>query len=363
VKRRQFLHQGAAAAFAVPALPAPAIAQSNPEIKWRMTSSFPKALDTMFGTAQLLCRHIAEATDGKFQIQPFAAGELAQSQQALDAVSSGSVECAHTPIYYYVNKDPTLGFGTGLPFGLNSRHQQSWWMFGGGGDIVNGALKKLNAYGIPAGNSGTQMGGWFRKEINTVEDLKGLKFRIGGMGGQVLERLGVVPQQIAPQDIAASFERNTIDAAEFVGPHDDEKLGLAKAAKFYYFPGWWEGGSMVHMVINLERWNALPKHYKAVVGQACDAANTWMLARYDALNAASLKRLISTGVVLKPFPHPVLEACYKAAAELYAELSAKDASFKRALESVNAYRRDQLLWWQIAEHAFDSFMISMRGRV
>ena len=327
-----------------------------------MTSSFPKSLDTIYGTAQTVCRYIAEATDNKFQIQPFAAGELVPGLQALDAVTSGSVECAHTPTYFYVGKDPTLGFGTGLPFGLNSRHQQSWWAFGGGSEIVNASLRKLNAYGIPAGNSGTQMGGWFRKDINSVDDLKGLKFRIGGMGGQVLARVGVVPQQIAPGDVYSALERGTIDAAEFVGPYDDEKLGLAKIARNYYYPGWWEGGAMLHMVINLERWHALPKPYKAVVALACDAANAWMLAKYDAVNAPALKRLIAAGAVLKPFPLPVLETCYRAANEHYAELAARDPHFKKGLESLNAFRRDQLPWWQIAEHAFDTFMIGMRNR-
>jgi TRAP-type mannitol/chloroaromatic compound transport system substrate-binding protein len=362
VKRRQFLQRSAAAALVAPAIAAPAIAQSAPEIKWRLTSSFPKNHDTVFGTGQLLCRHVAEATDNRFQIQPFAAGELASGHQALDAVSSGSADCAHTPTYYYISKDPTLGFGTGLPFGLNSRHQQSWWEFAGGAEIVNGVLRKFNAHAIPAGNSGTQMGGWFRKPIATVDDLKGLKFRIGGMGGQVLARLGVVPQQIPPSDVYGALERGTVDAAEFVGPHDDERLGLPKVAKYYYYPGWWEGGAMMHLIVNLERWNALPKPYQAVLSRACEAANSWMLAKYDWMNAAALKRLVANGTVLKPFPPVIMEAAYKAANEHYAELAAKNPSFRKALDSVNAFRAEVLPWWQVSEHAFDSFMISVRGR-
>ena len=201
MKRREFLRAGAAAALAGPAFAAPAIAQSAPEIKWRMTSSFPKSLERMFGTAQMLCRYVAEATDNKFQIQAYAAGELAPSRQALDAVTSGAVECAHTPLCFYVGKDPALGFGTGLPFGLNARHQQSWWTFGGGGDIVNASLKKLNVYGIPAGLTGAQMGGWFKKEINSLDDLKGLRFRISGMGGPMLERVGAVPHDLPHADV------------------------------------------------------------------------------------------------------------------------------------------------------------------
>jgi TRAP-type mannitol/chloroaromatic compound transport system substrate-binding protein len=362
VQRRVFLKSGAAIALAAPTFAAPAIAQSAPEIKWRLTSSFPKSLDTIFGTGQMLCRYIADATDGKFQIQPFAAGELVPGLQALDAVASGSVECAHTPTYFYFGKDPTLGFGTGLPFGLNNRHQQAWWVFGGGAEIVNASLRKLNCYGIPAGNSGTQMGGWFRKEINSLDDLKGLKFRIGGLGGQVLAKVGVVPQQIAPGDVYPALERGTIDAAEFVGPYDDEKLGLSKVAKYYYYPGWWEGSAMLHLLINLEKWESLPKSYKAIVAQACDAANTWMLAKYDTVNAVALRRLIAGGTILKPFPQSVLLSCYQASQELYTEIAAKNHNFKKALDSVNAVRNEQLPWWQIAEYAFDTLMLGLRNR-
>ena len=247
----------------------------------------------MFGTAQIVCRYIAEATDNKFLIQPYQAGELAPSRQALDAVSSGSVECAHTPTYFYVAKDPTLGFGTGIPFGLSSRQQQSWWTFGGGAEIVNAALKRLNVVGIPAGLTGAQMGAWFKKEIGSVDDLKGLRWRISGLGGPVLARVGVAPQEIPHIDVYAALEQGTIDAAEFICPHDDEKLGLPKVAKYNYHPCWWESGGMVHLVVNLERWNALPKSYQAIVARACDAASLWMLAKYDAVNAPALKRLIA----------------------------------------------------------------------
>jgi TRAP-type mannitol/chloroaromatic compound transport system substrate-binding protein len=362
IKRRQLLTGGAFAAGATGMLAAPAIAQSQPVIKWRLTSSFPKSLDTIFGTAQIFAKAVAEATDNAFQIQTFAAGEIVPGQQALDAVTSGSVECAQTPTYFYVGKDPTLGFGTGIPFGLNQRHQQAWWTFGGGGEIVNESLKKFNAYGIPMGNSGTQMGGWFRKEINTVDDLKGLKFRIGGMGGQVLSRLGTVTQQITPGDIYTALERGTIDAAEFVGPYDDEKLGLSKIAKYYYYPGWWEGSAMMHLVVNLDQWNKLPKSYQAIVAHASDHANAWMIAKYDTVNAPALKRLINAGAVVKPFPQPVMEACHKAATEYYAELSSQNPLFKKALDSLTAYRGDQLLWWQIADYAFDTFMINLRNK-
>jgi TRAP-type mannitol/chloroaromatic compound transport system substrate-binding protein len=358
VERRTFLKTGALGAAAA-ALCSPAIAQPAPEVRWRLTSSFPKSLDTIFGTAQVFAKYVAEATDNRFQIQPFAAGEIIPGLQALDAVSSGAVECAQTPTYFYIGKEPTLAFGTGIPFGLNARHQHAWWHFGGGAEIVGEALARFNVHGIVMGNSGTQMGGWFRKEINRVEDLKGLKFRIGGMGGHVLARLGVVPQQIAAGDVYPALERGTIDAAEFVGPYDDEKLGLSKVARYYYYPGWWEGGAMLHLIVNREKWQELPRHYQAIVNHAAEAANNWMLAKYDAVNAQALKRLIAAGAELRAFPAAVMEASWKACNEHYADIASKNPLFKRALESHNAFRGEALLYWQIAEHYYDTSVFAL----
>jgi TRAP-type mannitol/chloroaromatic compound transport system substrate-binding protein len=360
MKRRHFLRGGALAAAS--AMAAPAIAQGTPEIKWRLTSSFPKSVDIMFGTAQVFAKFVAEATDNKFQIQTFAAGEIVPGLQALDAVSSATADMAHTPLYFYIAKDPTLGFGTGLPFGLNQRHQQAWWAHGGGEAIINEALAPLGVTSLPCGNTGTQMGGFFRKDINTPEDLKGLRFRINGMGAQIVARLGVLPQQIGVSDILAAFERGTIDAAEFIGPYDDERLNLGKFAKNYYYPGWREGSAMMHLIINTEKWAALPKAYQFIVTLATEAAGNWMLAKYDAGNAPALKRLVSAGIAVKPFPAPVLDAAHKAAQDHYADLAEQNPLFKKALDSVNTFRSEQLPWWQVAEHAFDSYMIGVRGR-
>src|ERR1700704_3396404 len=308
MKRRTFL-KGSALAGATTLVAAPAIAQSAPEIRWRLTSSFPKSLDTIFGTAQTFAKYVADATDNKFQIQTFSAGEIVPGLQALDAVSTGSVEMAQTPLYFYIGKEPALAYATGAPFGMNHRHQASWWSFGGGDALGNEALKPFKAPPILVGNSGTQMGGWFRKEIKTVEDLNGLKFRIAGLGGHVLARLGVVPQQIAAGDIYPALEKGTIDAVEFVGPYDDEKLGFYKVAKYYYFPGWWEGGAMLHMIVNEEKWEALPKAYKSLLTIASGYANLDVQARYDARNPPAIKRLVAAGTQLRAFPRPVMEAC------------------------------------------------------
>src|SRR6187401_48209 len=200
MKRRQFL-QAAGMGLAASAVAAPAIAQSSPEVKWRLTASWPKSLDTLFGGCEYFSKRIAEITDNKFQIQVFAAGEIVPGLQVLDAVQNATVECGHTAPYYYIGKDPGFAFATALPFGLNARQQNAWMYYGGGLEAVAGLFKEYGCIQFPAGNTGAQMGGWFRKEIRTVEDLKGLKFRIGGLGGMVLAKLGVVGQQLAGSDI------------------------------------------------------------------------------------------------------------------------------------------------------------------
>jgi TRAP-type mannitol/chloroaromatic compound transport system substrate-binding protein len=323
-----------------------------------MTSSFTKSHETLFGTGQTLCRYVAEATDNKFQIQAYSAGELATSRQALDVVASGAVECAHTPLSIHTGKDMTLGFGSGLPFGLNTRHQQSWWMFGGGARIVNAVLQRFGTYAIPAGSLGAQMGGWFKREINTVDDFKSLRFRINGMGGPIFARIGAVPFDMPHADVIGALEHNAIDGAEFLCPHDDERIGLARVARYNYWPCWWESASMVHLVVNLEKWNALPSRYRAVVARACDAAQVYMLAKYDWANPPALRRLIAAGAMIRPFPQPMMEAFYRATNEHFAEVAAKDPQFKKAMESVNSFRRDHLHWLQISEHAFNSFLIN-----
>ena len=361
MKRRDFLKVTAAGAAAT-AVASPAIAQSAPEVKWRLASSFPKSLDTIYGGAEQLSKYVAEMTDNKFQIQVFAAGEIVPGLQALDATSNGTVEMCHTVSYYYVGKDPTFAIFASVPFGLNTRMQNSWLDQGGGNELANEFYKKYGILGMPCGNTGTQMGGWFRKEIKTVADLQGLKMRIGGIAGQVLAKVGVVPQQLAGGDIYPSLEKGTIDAAEWVGPYDDEKLGFNKVAKFYYYPGFWEGGPTVHAFTNLEKFNALPKNYQAILTNAAAHTNGWMPARYDMQNPGALKRLVASGTQLRPFTNEVLDACLKATNELWAEISAKNADFKKAIDAMQAYRSDQYLWWQVAEYTNDSFMIRSRTR-
>lgn len=359
VNRRKFLKVASAggAAAAATAVASPAIAQSAPELKWRLTSSFPKSLDTIFGAGEVFAKSVAESTDNKFQIQVFAAGEIVPGLQAADAVTNGTVEMCHTASYYYWGKDPTFAFGTAVPFGLNCRMQNAWNYEGGGIDLMNAFYAKHQIFGLPAGNTGAQMGGWYRKEINTPDDLKGLKMRIGGFAGAVISKLGAVPQQIAGGDIYPALEKGTLDACEWVGPYDDEKLGFHKVAKNYYYPGWWEGGAMLHAFINLEKWKSLPKNYQAIVRASANRANEYMMAKYDVGNPAALKRLVAGGAQLRPFPESVLDACFKAANEVYADISGKNEDFKKIYESIRAFRGDEYLWFQLSENTFDQYMM------
>ena len=366
MKRRKFLSGAAVGAAAMATLassfPKPAIADSQPEVKWRLASSFPKSLDTIFGSADDIAKRVASATDGKFEIRTFAAGEIVPGLQVLDSVQNGTVECGHSASYYYVGKDPTFAFDTAIPFGLNTRQQNAWMYYGGGLELMREFFAGYNIYQMPAGNTGAQMGGWFRKEINTVDDLKGLKFRIGGFAGKVMAKLGVVTQQIAGGDIYPALEKGTIDAAEWVGPYDDEKLGFYKVAKYYYYPGWWEGGPQLSLYVNMDKWKSLPPAYQSVLEAAAAEANVRMVAKYDAQNMPALRRLVAGGTVLRPFTKEVMEASYTAAFQLYDETAASNAKFKKIYDAWKQYRDDEYLWFRVAENSFDNFVFAKSAK-
>ena len=346
------------AGAAATAIAAPAIAQSSPTLKWRLTASWPKSLDTLYGTCELVSKYVSEATDGKFQIQSFAAGEIVPGLQVLDAVQNATVQCCHTAPYYFFGKDPTFAFACAIPFGLNTRQQNAWMYHGGGLELLREFMKDYNVYNIPAGNTGAQMGGFFRKELKTVEDMKGLKMRIGGSAGVVLQKLGLVPQQLAGGDIYPALEKGTIDAAEWVGPYDDEKLGLYKIAKYYYYPGWWEGGPELDLFVNTKAWSELPKDYQSILEAACAEANVDMVAKYDSVNPGALRRLVAAGVQLRPFPRSIMEASYNAAREVYDGFAETNPKFKKVYEPWKAFRGEEILWFRVAEQNFDQFMAS-----
>ncbi len=364
IDRRKLIRAGAAGGLigAASGVAAPAIAQSNPEVKWRCTSSFPKSLDTLFGSLEFFCKRIAELTDNKFTITPFAAGEIVPGLQAQDAVTNGTVEMCQTASYYYWGKDPTFTFGTALPFGFNPRGQHAWWHHGGGAELMNAFYAKYNMTSLMFGNTGAQMGGFFRSEIKNAEGLKGIKMRIGGFAGSIVQKLGMVPQQLAAGEIYQALEKGTIDATEWVGPYDDEKLGFHKIAKYYYYPGWWEGSATGHLFMNLKNYEALPKSYKAALAAASVEGHMWQHAKYDAVNPPALLRLLGAGVQLRQFPEDVLDASFKAAHEIYADLSAKNADFKKVYDSVKAARTEWFTWYQVADYTYDTYMIIQNSK-
>ena len=363
MKRRQFF--GAATAVGAgslvsAALPMPALAQSNPKVSWRMTSAFPNSLDTLYGAAKLLSKYVSDATDGNFTVDVFAAGEIVPPAQIADAVMSGSVEAAHTASYYYWGKDPAWQLPTTMPFGLNARAMNAWFYYGGGNDICGDFFAAQGITAFPAGNTGAQMGGWFRKEINTVADFQGLKFRMGGFAGAIMQKLGVIPQSQPGGQIYEALEKGTIDAAEWVGPYDDEKLGFVKVAPYYYYPGWWEGSAALHAMFNKAKFEALPPGYQAALKTACQAVNLDMTAHYDFVNATAIKQAVADGAKLRPFSPEILAACLKATEDIYAEMSAKSPTFGKMLNSLNAFRKDYYLWTQVSEYPFDAFMMGQQ---
>ncbi|RYE07338.1 MAG: ABC transporter substrate-binding protein [Hyphomicrobiales bacterium] len=353
MKRRQFF--GAATAVAATGLAMPAIAQSTPKVSWRLASSFPPGLDTIYGGGETLAKYVSEASDGNFTIDVFGAGEIVPAFEVVDAVQNDTVEMAHTVGYYFAGKDPAWAALSAIPFSLNARGMSAWYYHGGGVDMTNEFFATYNIVGFPCGNTAAQMGGWFRKEINTVADLQGLKMRVG-FAGAIMTKLGVIPQTLPGGEIYNALEKGTIDAAEWVGPYDDEKLGFQKVAPYYYYPGWWEGGPTVHALINKAKFEALPPAYQSLLKTAAQAVSNDMLAKYDYVNPTALKKLVAAGAQLRPFSPEIMEASYKAANEVYAELEAASPAFKTIWTSLKGFRKDHYLWNQIAELNFDAFL-------
>jgi TRAP-type mannitol/chloroaromatic compound transport system substrate-binding protein len=361
MERRSFIKKAAVGASAG-AVVTPALAQSLPTINWRLASSFPKTLDTIYGAADTFVKRVSQLTGGKFNIRVFAGGEIVPGLQVLDAVQAGTVECGHSASYYYFGKDATFAFDCAVPFGLTSRQHTAWYEQGGGRELTREFFKGYGVINFLGGNSGTQMGGWFRKEIKSVADLKGTKMRIGGFAGKVLERLGLVPQQLAGGDIYPALEKGTIDAAEWVGPYDDEKFGFYKVAPYYYYPGWWEAGASFSFYVSLKEWEKLPKEYQAAIEAASYEAHVVMQAEYDARNPTALASLQKKGVKLRAFPKDILEASYKAAMDVMNEEAAKNAKFAKIYEPWKQFRKEQNLWASVAESSMQNFLIStVRG--
>lgn len=339
---------------------APAVASGGETIRWRLASSFPKALDTIYGAAETFAQKVKEMTGGKFEISVHAGGELVPAFGVVDAVQQGTVECAHTAPYYFFGKDETFAMDCTIPFGLNSRQMTAWMYQGNGLKLMREFYAQYNIVNFPMGNTGAQMGGWYRKEIKSLADVNGLKMRIGGFGGRILAGIGGVPQNIPGGEIYQALEKGTIDATEWVGPYDDQKLGFQKVAQFYAYPAWWEGGPQLSLYVSDKAYNALSAEYKQILECAAAYAHTEMQAKYDARNPVALKELVASGTKLFRLPKDVMDAAFKFSQEHYAELSAKNANWKKIYADYEAFRREQNQWFRFAEAGFDSYMQSQK---
>lgn len=366
MKRRQFVTSAAIGATATATLAScsqpstsnssPAVqGGSAPNVEWRMASSYTPSLDTVYGGSEYFIERVSQITEGRFTINIFAAGELVPGLEVLDAVQQGTVQAGHTNSYYYRGKNEALAFDTAVPFGFNYRQQNAWLYEGGGLDLIHELLADFNIISFPGGSTGAQMGGWWKREINTAADLNGINMRIPGLGGSVLERLGVNVQNLAGGEIFQALQLGTIDAAEWVGPYDDEKLGLFKAAPIYYYPGWWEPGSQYSFYFNLDAWNELPTSYQDALKAAAADAHLNIMARYDARNPAALAKLLDQGAQLKRFPDEVMAAAQQAAFDLYEELAAADETYNKIYRAWSEFRENSNRWFSTSELGFTDF--------
>ncbi|NER83833.1 MAG: TRAP transporter substrate-binding protein [Leptolyngbya sp. SIO1D8] len=368
MKRRNFLSSATAGAATTVAIAScsqsttssgPAVQTDETKaVEWRMASSYTPSLDTVYGGSEVFVERVSELTNGKFQIALSAAGELVPGLEVLDAVQQGTVQAGHTNSYYYRGKNEALAFDTAVPFGFNYRQQNAWLYQGGGLELIHEVLSDFNIISFPAGNSGTQMGGWWKQQINSVADLQGVNMRIPGLGGLVLERLGVNVQNIAGGEIFQALQLGTIDAAEWVGPYDDEKLGLHKAAQIYYYPGWWEPGSQYSMYFNLDAWKDLPASYQQALRVAASETHLNIMSRYDSRNPGALASLLEQGVQLTRFSDEIMASAQQAAFELYEELAADNASYSKVFDGWKAFRENSNRWFSTSELGFTDFAFS-----
>ena len=357
-RRSLIKHAGLAGVLAAGVAPA---VHAQTAVRWRMASSFPKSLDTIFGSAEMFAKTVKALSGGKFEVSVHAAGDLMPAFGVVDALQNGTVEMAQTAPYYFTGKDSIFAFGCAVPFGLTARQMDAWMEHGGGRKLMDAFYANYNIKSMSAGNTGTQMGGWYRKEIKTVADLKGLKMRLGGgLFGEAMQKLGVVAQNMPAGDVYQALEKGTLDAVEFVGPYDDEKLGFNKVAPFYYYPGWWEGGAELEFFINTKAYAALSPEFQAIVNAAANVAARDMTTKYDAMNPIALKKLVGAKTQLKPFSKEIMDAGFKASMEVFAEHDAKSPEFKKIHQDMRAFQRDQILWNRFSEFPYNQYINSSK---
>jgi len=371
IKRRDFLKKagtGAAGAAALGACGAgegtAGGAQSGgidgPRVSWRLATSFTPTVDLLHGAGERIARRVSELTGGNFTMRVYAAGEIVPGLQVMDAVMQGTLHCGVSPGYYYIGKHAALAFDTAIPFGLTTRQQYAWMMHGGGLELLNDIYADFGIISFPCNSTGGQMGGWFRQPVNSLAEIRGLRFRIPGIGGEIMSRLGVTVQNLAQPEIYPALERGAIDATEWVGPYDDEKLGFHQVAKNYYYPGWWEPGVTMGLLIGLDAYNDLPPAYQEILQAVCGETFADRLSAYDNANPLALRRLINDhGVVMHEFSADIMDAAWRESNAYLEEQSAADATFRQVYESYRTFRDTQ---WSYARGNELAYQISAFSR-
>jgi TRAP-type mannitol/chloroaromatic compound transport system substrate-binding protein len=355
MQRRRFLTQlagtGAAVASAAGAAPAEAAAK---RLNWKMVTTWPPNFPVFQEGVDRFAKHVKVMSGGALNIQVFAGGELVPPLETFSAVSQGTtVQLGHGAAYYWAGKIPAAQFFSAVPFGMNAQGMNAWFYGGGGLKLWQELYRPYHLVPFPMGNSGVQMGGWFRKKINSLADLKGLKMRIPGLGGKVMAKAGANPVLLAGGEIYTALERGTIDATEWVGPYHDLRLGLYRAAKYYYYPGWHEPGTALELIVNLKAWESLPKELQTIVETAAAAVSIWMLSEFEAKNLDSL-RTLQTKYKVKTFefPRDVIRGLRKLTKKVMEEEAAKDKMFKKVHAAFEDFRATNDAWNGISEAAY-----------
>jgi TRAP-type mannitol/chloroaromatic compound transport system substrate-binding protein len=362
MNRRQFVKAGstAAAAGALAACgggPAPQAAVADTSapatrLQWKMVTSWPTNFPGLGAAAARLAEMIGRMSGGRLTVKVYGGGELVPAFEVFDAVSQGTAEMGHAAAYYWKGKAEAAQFFAAVPFGMNAQEMNGWLYHGGGLELWRELYAKFDLVPFPAGNTGVQLAGWFRKEINSVEDLKGLKMRIPGLGGEVLARLGGAPVNIPGAELYTAMQTGALDATEWVGPYNDLAFGLNKVAQYAYYPGWQEPGSTLECTINKRAFESLPDDLQAIVEGACRAVNDDMLADYTAQNHRALETLIKEGTQFRKLPDDVIQALRETSAKVVAEIAAKDEFTTRVYESFQAFRDSARRWHEVSEVAF-----------
>jgi TRAP-type mannitol/chloroaromatic compound transport system substrate-binding protein len=330
-----------------------------PHVNWRMSSSFAPERDVIFDSALLLADVMRQLTAGRFNIEVHGAYELAPIGDNFIKTKEGWFECAHTSLSLHSADEPSLSLMGGVPFGMNGRQLSSFLLYGGGQDAINDILSEHHLLAFACGSTGAQMCGWFRSELRSLADLRGHKCIASGVAAKVLQRLGAQPKNM-PDDLKAALSAGSLDSVPSLSPYDDEKSDIVKLAPNYYYPGWWQGTPIFHLIVNNDAWSKLPLSYQAALRAACALVHQQMMAHYDAINPSALRHLVEAGAKLKLCPQDIIDAGLEATRIEMAQMSANDPKFKRLYDIYAQFRYNAYLWWQVAEYSYDNMNIRER---